>query len=381
MDMWQPDGLGPAVSKPRHVSWLRMLLNIIGCVLCIPIHFLATVHCRWPVTLDFILTVILTELNRYVNEGRRMAYYTEDSCPSPIIKEKMDPEKAALDLELFGGRPSTSKPRLDCMAAVVGWREDPALFTKALQSYKRTEGCAFLMVGIDGDEAQDMDMVDVFNHVYPEGSATIHIPKPLGEVAQDVRAKEIAIRENQGLRVDDAEVDEVVIGHCVQLARRYLEQANIVFSGPGAVTQLCIRQCHLHKKGIMFSTYVFALVIADILGLEFLWSSDSDTIVAEQSLSKTVDTIAADPTIGGASCALNLHNGDESAVTKLAETVYWGELYLTRSLPAACATSDCQSGPSTLFRLAALPPILAPWYRQTIFGKRMVSRVLSQAPV
>lgn len=123
----------------------------------------------------------------------------------------------------------------------------------------------------------------------------------------------------------------------------------------------------------MFTTYVFALVIADIIGVEFLWSSDSDTLVMDDSLSRTVDTIASDPTIGGASSGLVVHNGHETAVTKLAETVYWGELYLTRSLPAATATSDCQSGPSTVFRLASLPAILVPWYMQTLCGKRMVS--------
>lgn len=208
--------------------------------------------------------------------------------------------------------------------------------------------------------------------VYPERSATIDVPEPLGEVAQGVRAKEISRRQRQGQRIDEAEINQIAMEHCVQLARTLLSQANITFSGPDAIKQLCVRQRHLHKKGIMFSTYIFSLVIADVLGIEFLWSSDSDTIVAEDSLSRTVDTVAADPTIGGASSALVVHNGEETTVTKLAETVYWGELYLTRSLPAATATSDCQSGPSTLFRLAALPPILVPWYLQTIFGKRMV---------
>jgi hyaluronan synthase len=59
-------------------------------------------------------------------------------------------------------------------------------------------------------------------------------------------------------------------------------------------------------------------------------------------------------------------------VTNLAATVYWGELYLTRSSPACTSTSDCQSGPSTVFRLAALPAVLIPWYLQTLFGKRMI---------
>jgi hyaluronan synthase len=191
-------------------------------------------------------------------------------------------------------------------------------------------------------------------------------------VATGIRVKETALRRRRGLPIDDAEVNQIALEHCVQLARNLLAKSNITFTGPNAVSQLCIRQRHLHKKGIMFSTYVFSLVIADVLGIDLLWSSDSDTIVAEDSLSRTADTITADPSIGGASSALVVHNGEETTVTRLAETVYWGELYLTRSLPAATATSDCQSGPSTLFRIAALPSILVPWYLQTIWGKRMV---------
>ncbi|GJN76552.1 hypothetical protein PLIIFM63780_000036 [Purpureocillium lilacinum] len=353
-----------AVSPP--VSLLRKVLNVAGCIVCLPIYWVATVHCRWPVTLDLILTIALTELTRYVNEGRRMAYYEE--FRPPVMRDDMDPEKAALELELL----SPFSPQLDCMAAVVGWREDPALFTRALESYKTARGCMFLMVGIDGDEAQDQDMVDVFNLVYPHRSATIHVPEPLGEVAQRVREEQIAIRQRRGQAVDKDEVDRIALEYCAKLARGLIAQADISLSGPDAISQLCIRQRHLHKKGIMFSTYIFSLVIAEELGIEFLWSSDSDTIVAEDSLSRTVDTVAADSAVGGASSALVVHNGQETAVTKLAETVYWGELYLTRSLPAATATSDCQSGPSTLFRLAALPPILVPWYLQTIFGKRMI---------
>lgn len=218
---------------------------------------------------------------------------------------------------------------------------------------------------------RSMSLTDA--QVYPSGSTTIHVPEPLGEVAEYVRSKELDLRQMLGQDLDESACNDAALEHCIQLVRNLLSQRNITFSGPNAVSQLCIRQRHMHKKGIMFTTYLFGLVIADIIGVEFLWSSDSDTLVFEDSLSRTVDAIAADPTIGGASSGLVVHNGQEGAVTKLAETVYWGELYLTRSLPAATATSDCQSGPSTVFRLAALPPILVPWYMQTILGKRMVS--------
>ncbi|KAF9767838.1 hypothetical protein IL306_014933 [Fusarium sp. DS 682] len=129
----------------------------------------------------------------------------------------------------------------------------------------------------------------------------------------------------------------------------------------------------MHKKGIMFTTFIFSLVVADILGIGFMSSSDSDTMVLEDTLEGTISTIAGDPTVGGASSGLTVHNGgQDTVITRLAEAVYWAELYLTRSTPGCTATSDCQSGPCTAFRLSALSSILIPWYMQRVFGKRMI---------
>lgn len=146
-----------------------MLLNIVGCLLFTPAYWVITVHCRYPVTLDLIMTILLTELNRLVNEGRRLQFYEEES-PEPLLPtqdEKSD--DGFYDEKKVGFSKTQIAPqsRLDCMAAVVGWREDPALFTRALQSYKSAKHCIFMLVGIDGDDAPDRDMVDVFNSVSP----------------------------------------------------------------------------------------------------------------------------------------------------------------------------------------------------------------------
>ncbi|KAH7008900.1 glycosyltransferase family 2 protein [Ilyonectria destructans] len=361
MEKYPEEDVQLASQRGQHVSWLRKVINILGCLMAFPIYWIMTVNCRYPVTLDLACTIMLAELNRFVNEGRRIGFYSEQSRP----RSKMDSEK--LDLE----RQSAS-PRLDCVAAVVGWREDPTLFTQALESYKVAKHCSFMLVGIDGDEEEDQDMVRVFNKVYPRQSRTMHIPEPLGTAAEHFMTKMASMKKQYGEEVDEDECHDLAMNHCIQLARRTLEQEKINFRGVDGVRQLCIRQKHMHKKGIMFTTYVFSLVIADMLGLEFLWSSDSDTLVLPDSLERTVNAIAADPKIGGASSGLIVHNESETAVTKLSATVYWGELYLTRSTPAATATSDCQSGPSTVFRLAALPSILVPWYLQTVMGKRMI---------
>lgn len=51
------------------------------------------------------------------------------------------------------------------IAQVVGWKEDPELFSRALASYQTAEGLRFLLVGVDGDLTEDMEMVDVFQKV------------------------------------------------------------------------------------------------------------------------------------------------------------------------------------------------------------------------
>ncbi|KAH7318507.1 hypothetical protein B0I35DRAFT_432226 [Stachybotrys elegans] len=376
------------VITPPHVSTLRKIFNFLGCIAAFPFYWFIVAQLPYVITLDTILSILLAELNRFANERRRIKFYEQETC----VRDKADPEKGEKSEknEKFGLRtfttprfPSTSfltsSPprlpttfRLQIMAAVVGWREDPSLFTRALESYKYASGCRFLLVGIDGDDAQDEEMMNVFNHVYPDNSMVLHLTEPLCEIAESVRGKVVAQQADSGHPVNEVECDMIALQHCIQLVKTILEQHKISFTGSDSIRQLCIRQPHMHKKGIMFSSFIFSLVIADILGIEFLWSSDSDTLVMPDSLERTVSAMAVDPTIGGASSGLTIHNHNETIVAELASTVYWGELYLTKSTPAATTTNDCQSGPCSVFRLAALPPILIPWYRQAIFGKRMI---------
>lgn len=170
--------------------------------------------------------------------------------------------------------------------------------------------------------------------------------------------------------------NELTIAHCCQLAREILREHDIQFDKTqpgGGITKLCIYEPHMHKKAIMFTSFIFSIVISEVLDIEFMWSSDSDTIVLPDSLQKTIATVAGDENAGGASSGLIVHNEHDTLWTKLGSAVYWCELYLTRSTSASSGTSDCQSGPSTVFRISALPGILYCWYTQKVMGKRMVS--------
>ncbi|RAL12441.1 chitin synthase [Aspergillus homomorphus CBS 101889] len=328
------------------VPLLRQILNGLGCILILPLYYYLTAATRHPLTLDLLLTILAAEYNRFTNERRRRNFYQHDAA---------DPEK----------------PRVpagpDCMAAVVGYREDPGLFARALNSYRAAEGCRFMLVGIDGDEAADMEMVRVFQSIYP-AAPTIHLDEPFGDLAMRTFDK-LATADLHSSPVETYQLAS--IAHCCELARTILADHGIA-PGPGASAQLCLFQPHQSKKAIMFTSFIFSLVIADAWGLEYLWSSDSDTLVSPLSLRRTVETIAGDPTVGGGSSGLLVHNAGDSTVAQLGSIVYWCELYLTRSVATSAGTSDCQSGPSTAFRIAALPGILYPWYTQTVLGHRMV---------
>lgn len=177
------ENIGIPIASPPHVSLFRKLLNILGCIVLLPLYSAVAIHCKWPITLDLVVTIGLAELNRYVNEGRRRAFYANES--RPVLKEKVyDEKQMILDVELL----QPPAPRLDIMAAVVGWREDPSLFTRALESYKNAKGCAFVLVGIDGDEKDDEDMVDVFHHVSarpPSGKINTNVFGGLSSSVED----------------------------------------------------------------------------------------------------------------------------------------------------------------------------------------------------
>lgn len=112
--------------------------------------------------------------------------------------------------------------------------------------------------------------------VYPERSRIIHLDEPLGEVANAVRHREMAMRRKLGIEIDEDEINDVATQACIDIARQKLEQqlGDSAMVGQDGIKHLLVNQRHLHKKGIMFTAFVFSIVIADLLGLEFVWSSD-----------------------------------------------------------------------------------------------------------
>lgn len=139
-----------------HVSWPRQVLNLIGCILIFPLYRAAAVNTYYPATVDLLISILFAEYCRFNNEKRRIALREAETQP----RYKDDIEKHALKLS-----EQPRAPSLGTLAAIVGWREDPDLWARCLESYKTTRGCTFLLAGIDGNDADDREMVDVFKNV------------------------------------------------------------------------------------------------------------------------------------------------------------------------------------------------------------------------
>jgi hyaluronan synthase len=132
----------------------------------------------------------------------------------------------------------------------------------------------------------------------------------------------------------------------------------------------------MHKKGIMFTSFIFSFALSDLLGIEYIWTSDSDSMVYKNTIKTTIETIYGDDKCAGASTALNIHNRQDNFVTTLGNTIYLNDLHLSRCFSSAVGANDCQSGPCAAFRIKAIKPELLAWYKQTVFGHWLVSFAL-----
>lgn len=157
----RPSYFSPHLDSHPHTSWFRQLLNLIGCLLIFPLYRAAAVNTLWPATVDLLISICLAELCRFTNEGRRIAWREIEAAPT---REKEDVEKGGL-LPGGGGGGGGAPAVAEAMASIVGWREDPDLWERCLESYKDATGCRFVLVGIDGHDADDQEMVNIFKKV------------------------------------------------------------------------------------------------------------------------------------------------------------------------------------------------------------------------
>ena len=137
-------------------SFTRQAFNAVLCVLTFTIIFLyfRRYVYLFPITFESIWQISLAEVNRRKNVRRIRQLEHRLS--------KNDVEAGICEKELA----------VRHLASVVGYREEPNLFHKCLQSYCRSPGLGLMLVGIDGDHDGDMEMVRIVEEVNPMFSFT-----------------------------------------------------------------------------------------------------------------------------------------------------------------------------------------------------------------
>ncbi|GME49205.1 glycosyltransferase family 2 protein [Neofusicoccum parvum] len=249
-----------------------------------------------------------------------------------------------------------------------------------LESYRddTSRAARVLVVGIDGNEAEDMQMIAMAEKVFGvENTPTIPLHEPFGQMATRMISdwKRDRLEQKKGRDVSEDECHDHVLEVLVRQATSILQDCGQLHHAPGRALQpICVCQPHRSKKEIMFSSLLFTLALARANNLPFIWSSDSDSILHTPAapIHRVLAAMSADDRIAGSCGALQIHNAAQSTVTRLVAATYWTDLSLTSGQNSAFDVTDCQPGPCAAFRAAALASILVPWHAQTFLGARPV---------
>jgi hyaluronan synthase len=117
-------------------NWATFAFVIATSVALARLHYL--------IITDLLLQIVMAEYNLVANRKRNASCRRKSFQKTPH---------------------STSHTIIPSIACIIGYRENPSIFEQCLQSYHSAIGCAHLVVGIDGNQDADLDMVRVFQTV------------------------------------------------------------------------------------------------------------------------------------------------------------------------------------------------------------------------
>ncbi|KAF9116270.1 ATP-dependent RNA helicase [Mortierella sp. AM989] len=213
----------------------------------------------------------------------------------------------------------------------VGYREDPALLEGCLKSlrairYQRNQKTLLI---VDGNEAQDEYMADIFKRVFEEHDAAIFRPNFL---CMD--------RDNT-----DPE---------------RLELVQQIANHPGPV---CIMQPHHGKRSAMYTG--FAALLEQ--GIESVVVTDSDTYLDPQVCKELAFALAESPIIGAATGDVRIYNTG-TWVSFLSSLRYWFAFNLERGAQSYHSVVNCVSGPLGIYRMSIVAEVMDNWAQQSFLG-------------
>lgn len=120
-------------------------------------------------TVDALVKLFLTFLYTHLHsEDKKKHSNANESLAGKLPQlESEEPKELEEDkvLSVSVKDLSIDDEELEVIGCVVGWREDEELYDRCIESLRSTPTCTAIVAGIDGDEAEDERMVDVFQKV------------------------------------------------------------------------------------------------------------------------------------------------------------------------------------------------------------------------
>ncbi|KAJ3539765.1 hypothetical protein NM208_g5355 [Fusarium decemcellulare] len=254
---------------------------------------------------------------------------------------------------------------LGVIATVVGWREDEELYRNCLRGFAEDPDCTKVVAGIDGDTVDDEDMVNTFLETFPDG-VVLRLQERLSQrLDRHIMSQELRQLESGETTDDHMEylLDWIRSELSEALAPRSIED----------IKAICIVQPHHSKKDILMTTLAFATAIAEDLGIEPLFSTDSDSELYPGALGQIAACLDSDSRIGGVAGHLRFVHPKPTFLSRMTASHYWFEQQIAKCQGSIFGATECQPGPCAGFRVSALKSVLVPWYTQTFCGHRTVT--------
>lgn len=202
---------------------------------------------------------------------------------------------------------------------VVGYKEDPEYYRMCLESiktvYSQVLNINRVYIVIDGNDTDDMYMVDIFKEVF---------------------------NDSMYINLDEYKTtDETIIrDHIISIR-------DIPF--------VCITQKHDGKRSAMYTGFQFSLLENNLFytNIQTIFCTDSDTIVYPNCI-EDMSKMFENEKIGGVTGDLCIYNKYDSFIAFLTNIRYWFAFNLERAYQSFSGSVLCISGPIGMYKLSSL---------------------------
>lgn len=249
----------------------------------------------------------------------------------------------------------TGRPATNMGLAVVGYREEPTLFTKCLESIKELNyPDAFkIIVVIDGDAPEDREMANLFQKIFPQ-SPILVLPELLSDSFEKIRKN---AQEQQQQQHQEKKKQAPFKPDYDQLLRD-------TFTLPTDTTPVCYMQPHRGKRHAMYTA--FRVLMA--AGCDAVMSTDSDTKFDPNAMIEMERALYWFPNIGAAAGDVRIWNSFDSLLSFMSSLRYWMAFNIERAAQSFNRCVTCVSGPMGIYQSHVLREILDDWITQSFLG-------------